>query len=136
MSSRLSRSGGTETGTTARRKKRSSRNAPRLISSARFLFVAERTRASEEIALLPPTRVKRPSWSARRTLDWVRADMSPTSSRKSVAPSASSNLPRRSSAAPVKEPRMWPKSSDSISSSGIAAQLTSTRGESAREERR
>ena len=52
--------------------------------------------------------------------------MSPISSRKIVPPSATSNLPRRSATAPVKAPRTWPKSSLSISSSGIAAQLTST----------
>ena len=136
ISSRLSRRAGTESGTTASRKYRSSRKAPRRISSARILLVAERTRTSEEIGRLPPTRVNRPSCRARSTLDCVRADMSPTSSRKRVAPSASSNLPRRSSVAPVNEPRTWPNSSDSISSSGIAAQLTSTRGESARVERR
>src|SRR5207342_897209 len=58
--------------------------------------------------------------------------MSAISSRKIVPPSASSNLPRRRATAPVKAPRSWPKSSDSISSSGTAAQLTSTKGPSAR----
>ena len=38
--------------------------------------------------------------------------------------SACSNLPICFSVAPVNEPFSWPKSSDSISSSGIAAQLT------------
>ena len=37
--------------------------------------------------------------------------------------------------APVKAPFSWPKSSDSISSSGMAAQLTSTNGWSRRAER-
>ena len=54
--------------------------------------------------------------------------MSPISSRKRVPPSACSNLPARSANAPVKEPFMWPNSSLSISSDGIAAQLTSTNG--------
>ena len=54
--------------------------------------------------------------------------MSAISSRKSVPPSASSNLPRRSATAPVKAPLMWPNSSLSISSSGIAAQFSSTNG--------
>ena len=36
--------------------------------------------------------------------------------------------PRRSTAAPVKAPRTWPKSSASISSSASAAQLTATNG--------
>ena len=53
---------------------------------------------------------------------------SPTSSRKIVPPSASSNLPRRSAAAPVNAPFSWPNSSLSISSVGIAAQLTLTNG--------
>ena len=52
--------------------------------------------------------------------------MSPTSSRNSVPPSACSNLPARSAKAPVNEPFMCPNSSLSISSDGIAAQLTST----------
>ena len=57
--------------------------------------------------------------------------MSPTSSRKIVPPSASTNLPICLRTAPVKEPFSWPKSSDSISSSGIAAQLTCTNGPAA-----
>ncbi len=42
--------------------------------------------------------------------------------------SASSNLPRRAEVAPVKEPFSWPKSSLSMSSVGMAAQLTLTNG--------
>src|SRR6184192_3821167 len=49
--------------------------------------------------------------------------MSPISSRKSVPASACSNLPRWREAAPVNEPFSWPKSSDSISSAGTAAQF-------------
>ena len=45
-----------------------------------------------------------------------------------MPPSASSNLPRRSDIAPVKAPFMWPNSSLSINSSGIAAQFTSMNG--------
>src|SRR5258708_21722255 len=41
-----------------------------------------------------------------------------------VPRSACSNLPICFSVAPVNEPFSWPKSSDSISSSGMAAQLT------------
>ena len=52
-----------------------------------------------------------------------------------MPPSASSNLPRRRASAPVNAPFSWPNSSDSISSSGIAAQLTSTNGRSRRMER-
>ena len=54
--------------------------------------------------------------------------MSAISSRKIVPPSAASKRPRRSLTAPVKAPLTWPNSSLSISSSGIAAQLTSTNG--------
>ena len=49
-----------------------------------------------------------------------------------MPPSASSNLPLRAASAPVKAPFSWPNSSLSISSSGIAAQFTSTNGPSAR----
>jgi len=44
----------------------------------------------------------------------------------SVPPSAFSNFPTLFSLAPVKLPLMWPNNSDSISSSGMAAQFTST----------
>ena len=54
--------------------------------------------------------------------------MSPISSRKSVPPWASSNLPRRTLTAPVKAPFSWPNSSLSISSCGTAAQLSFTKG--------
>ena len=54
--------------------------------------------------------------------------MSPTSSRKIVPPSASTNFPVCLRSAPVNEPRSWPKSSDSMSLSGMAAQLTCTNG--------
>ena len=58
--------------------------------------------------------------------------MSATSSRKSVAPSANSNFPFFAAVAPVNAPLTWPNSSDSISSSGIAAELTSMKGALAR----
>ena len=45
-----------------------------------------------------------------------------------MPPSASSNLPRRRAAAPVNAPFSWPNSSLSISSVGMAAQLTLTNG--------
>ena len=49
---------------------------------------------------------------------------------------ASSNFPICFSVAPVKEPFSWPNSSLSISSSGIAAQLTCTNVSSRRSELR
>ena len=45
-----------------------------------------------------------------------------------MPPSAISNRPRLRAVAPVKAPRSWPNSSDSISSRGIAAQFTFTNG--------
>ena len=89
-------------------------------------------RTSVANVFAPPTRVMRPSWMARRILACVRGDMSPISSRKSVPPSACSHFPLRSSTAPVNEPFTCPKSSLSISSSGIAAPFTSTNGPAAR----
>ena len=47
---------------------------------------------------------------------------------------ALSNTPRRSATAPVKEPRTWPNISLSISSEGMAAQLSSRNGRSRRGE--
>ncbi len=58
--------------------------------------------------------------------------MSPTSSRNSVPPLATSNLPLRRAVAPVNEPFSWPNSSDSRSVSVRAAQETATNGPSAR----
>ena len=132
MSSRRSRSGGTRNGITFRRKNRSSRKAPLRISSSRFLLVAAMTRTSTVTEAMPPTGSTFCSCSARRTLAWVFRVMSPISSRNSVPPSASSNLPFLAVSAPVKAPRVWPNSSLSMSSSGMAAQLTSTNGPSAR----
>jgi hypothetical protein len=54
--------------------------------------------------------------------------MSAISSRNNVPPSASSNLPFFASVAPVKDPFVCPKSSLSISSSGIAAQVDLHKG--------
>ena len=53
---------------------------------------------------------------------------SPISSRNSVPPFASTNLPTCRSVAPVKAPFSWPKSVDSTRLSGIAPQLTVTNG--------
>src|SRR3990170_2783436 len=64
----------------------------------------------------------------RRIFACVRGLMSPTSSRKRVPPSASSKRPLLRPVAPVNAPFSCPNSSDSISSSGIAAQFTATNG--------
>ena len=94
--------------------------------------MAATTRTSTGIGLVPPTRWTFCSSITRSTLACASSDMSPISSRKSVPPSACSNLPLRCSVAPVNEPFSWPKSSLSSSSRGIAAQLTSTKGPCAR----
>ena len=117
-SSTRSRRGGTEIGTTLRRKYRSSRNRPARISAGRSLLVAASTRASTRIWVELPTASMTCSCSTRSTLACVFRLMSPISSRKIVPPWATSNLPRRSATAPVKAPRTWPNSSLSISSSG------------------
>jgi hypothetical protein len=68
-----------------------------------------------------------PSWSARSSFTCSDIGNSPTSSRKSVPPFASSNSPGFSSTAPLKAPRTWPKSSLSMSSAGSAPQFTATK---------
>ena len=57
---------------------------------------------------------------------------SATSSRNSVPPSAERIRPSLSATAPVKLPFLWPNSSLSISSDGIAPQFTGTNGPSCR----
>ena len=66
------------------------------------------------------------AWPGRQGL------ISPISSKKSVPPDASSNLPCRVSRASVNAPRSWPKSSLSSSVSAIAAQFTAMNGSSRR----
>ncbi len=51
-----------------------------------------------------------------------------------MPPCAASISPCLVACAPVKAPRSWPNSSDSISVAGIAAQFTSTKGRFARED--
>ena len=53
------------------------------------------TRTSTLTGSLPPTRVNSRSCSTRSSLTCADSGISPISSRKSVPPSASSNLPRR-----------------------------------------
>src|SRR5690606_8866818 len=67
--------------------------------------------------------------------DLRRWGSSPTSSRKSVPPSARSNQPLRWPTAPVKLPASWPNSSESTSSGGIAPQLIRRNGPRARRDR-
>ena len=62
----------------------------------------------------------------RRSLLWSCGSSSQISSRKSVPPSARCTAPILSLTAPVKAPFTWPKSSLSIRSRGMAAQLIGT----------
>ncbi len=60
------------------------------------------------------------------------AGISPSSSRNSVPPEASSNKPCLRLSAPVNAPFSWPNSSLSSRDSGIAPTLTGTKGPCAR----
>ena len=80
----------------------------------------------------PPTRVKRRSCSTRKSVAWRGSGIDAISSSRSVPPSASSKRPSRRRWAPVNDPFSWPKSSLSIRVSGMAAQLTATKGPFAR----
>ena len=73
-------------------------------------------------------RRKVPVSSARNSRACTRGVTSPTSSRQSVPPSATSKSPCLRSTAPVKAPFSWPNSSLCISSSESEAQSTTTNG--------
>ena len=106
-------------------------SGPARSAPARFWLVAAMTRTSTRERVLAADALEGAAPRARAGASpGSSSDMSPISSRKSVPPSASSNRPRRRATAPVNAPRSWPNSSDSISSSGMAAQLTSTNGPS------
>jgi len=107
----------------------------RVAGEDRWIAIEDVGRYRDGVGVAPPTGSKRCSSSTRKTFACMRGLMSPTSSRKSVAPSASSNLPRFGCVAPVNAPRAWPKSSDSINSSGTAEQFNSTKGAAARRDR-
>ena len=85
------------------------------------------TRVSTVRGRFSPTGRTSPSCSTRRSFAWSAGLVSEISSRKSVPPLATSKRPLRSSVAPVKAPRRWPKSSLSSSPSESAAQLTATK---------
>ncbi len=97
--------------------------------------MAERTRTDTWIGRDAPTRFTSAFSSARRSFDWRSSGISPISSRKRVPWSASSKAPFRSRSAPEKAPFSWPKSSLSMSVSGMAAQFTGMNGPLARGER-
>ena len=78
---------------TLRRNQRSSRKRPSRISSSRLRLVAATTRAVLLSSLLLPTRRKRPESRKVRSLACSDSDSSPTSSRNSVPPLATSTRP-------------------------------------------
>ncbi len=94
--------------------------------------MAATSRTSTVMVRWPPTRSNWRSWMARSSFTWAASGSSPTSSRNSVPPSAASKRPCCAWWAPVKAPRSWPKSADSTSASGSAAQFTATKGRPAR----
>jgi hypothetical protein len=58
-------------------------------------LVAATMRTSTRSVRLPPTRSNSPSCSTRSSFACIAGDISPTSSRNSVPPSASSKRPSR-----------------------------------------
>src|SRR5471032_2194963 len=89
-------------------------------------------RTSTFTGLRPPTASTAPSCSARSSFTCAVSGNSETSSRNSVPPEASTNLPMWRSVAPVNAPFSWPNRIDSTRLSGIAPQLTATNGFEAR----
>ena len=90
--------------------------------------VAATIRTFTLIGRSPPTRTSSESCTTRSSRTCAASASSPTSSRNSVPPSACSNQPLRRLTAPVNAPCSWPKSSESISSAGIAPQFTRRNG--------
>ena len=105
---------------------RGTRRARSIASRSRL--VAAMMRTSTVTRLLLPSRLNSPSCSTCSSLACSAGFISPISSSMSVPPSACSNLPTRSVAAPVNAPFSWPNSSLSSRSSGSAAQFTLTNG--------
>src|SRR5690554_6213889 len=110
-----------------------------VLAEAAFLYqlrqvfvVALRMRMSTAISWVSPTGRTAFSWMARSSFTCMARGRSATSSRKRVPPSALRNRPGLLSMAPVKLPFLWPKNSLSISSDGMAPQLTAMNGPSAR----
>ena len=97
-------------------------------------LVAHISLISTGIAFVSPTLVMHRFWMARRSLAWDCIGILAISSRKSVPPSACSNLPAWSDFASVNAPFTWPKSSLSKSVSVMAPASTQTIGLSARPE--
>ena len=98
---------------TLRRKNKSSRNSPVVISEPSGRLVAAMTRILVDRGRASPTGVISPCSIARSSLTWSPGATSPISSRRTVPPAASSSRPLRSWTAPVNDPFKCPKSSRS-----------------------
>ena len=94
--------------------------------------MADRIRTSTGTSRVSPTGRTDFSWITRSSFTCMCSGRSATSSRNSVPPSALRIRPSLSVTAPVKLPFLWPNSSLSISSDGIAPQFTGTNGLSLR----
>ena len=77
-----------------------------------------------------PTRVKVPVCKKRNNLACKFKSISQISSKNNVPPLAASTAPFLSETAPLKDPFMCPKNSDSNNSPGIAAQFIAIKGAS------
>ena len=113
-------------GNTCRRKNRSCRNRFSRTAWPRSRLLAATRRTLTFTVRLLPSRSKVPFSSTRSSLACNSSGSSPTSSRNSVPPSATSNRPLSRVNAPVYAPFSRPNSSLSISGPGNAAQLTRT----------
>ena len=98
----------------------------------RSALVAAITRTSTGMRRVPPTRSISRSCSTRRIFAWRSTRRVAISSRNRVPRCASSNFPSFRATAPVKAPFSWPKSSDSMRVSEIAATFTGMNGSSRR----
>src|SRR5258708_2220264 len=119
-----SRKGGTWTGKTFKRKKRSDRNFCSLTIPSKSRFVAAIKRASVRSVVELPRRSNSLSCSTRSSLLCNSRGISPISSRNIVPPLATSKRPRRWAIAPVNAPLSCPNSSLSSKPVGMAAQLS------------
>ena len=105
------------------------RGTRRRARPARDRDCSSRARARRAASgLLAPSGSTSRSCSTRSSLACRPRSISVTSSSSSVPPFACTNLPMLRACAPVNAPFSWPNSSASSICSGIAAQLTATKG--------
>ena len=128
MSSLISLSGGSVRRKTLRRWYKSLRKSPSRDIFSKSRLLAATIWTSTAISRSPPSlRILRSSM-ALSTLACKSSGISPISSKNNVPLSACSISPRWRPVAPVNAPASWPNNSDSNSSRGRAAQLSSMSG--------